>query len=68
MEYIRDEVSTDNFSLIDPGNSNNRVEGVLSSIEKEELSKEMETLLTNIEEDTDSLNDYFPLNMKFVTN
>jgi hypothetical protein len=63
MEYIRDNVTT--VSLPDPGNSNNEVADSMSDYEKSALSDDMRNMINRIEENSDYIKIYFPLNDKF---
>ena len=63
MEYICDNVET--IKLKDPANSNNIVSNTLSDWEKKLLSNEMETMLNNIEANSDYIKTYFPVNTDF---
>ena len=63
MEFIRDEVKK--VSLPDPGNSNNDVGDTLTDAEKGTLSDDMKHMIDRIEEDSDYIKTYFPVNSKF---
>ena len=63
MEYIRDNVKT--ISLPDPGNSNNEVADSLSDYDKSNTSSDMDYMIDRIEENSDNIKLYFPLNDKF---
>jgi len=63
MEYIRDDVKT--ISLPDPGNGNNDVADTLNDSDKGTLSDDMKYMLERIEEDSDYIKTYFPVNEKF---
>lgn len=65
MEYIRDNVTKDNFTLKDPGNSNNDVGDTLNDTEKNNLSNKMSNMIDNIEYDSDNIKTYFPINEDF---
>ncbi len=62
MEYIRDHIAEDNFTLKDPGNSGNDVVRSLESRKRQNLSSKMKTMLENINGNTDTLKTYFPVN------
>lgn len=62
MEYIKDNVTRDNFTLKDPGNSGNNVINTLNSYERSLLSSRMQTMLNSINRDADNLKVYFPKN------
>lgn len=66
MEYIKDNVAKDGFTLIDPGNSNNDVAETLADWERESLSEKMGLMLSNIENSDDTIKIYFPKNIDFV--
>lgn len=63
MEYIRDNIRT--VSLPDPGNSGNNVADSMTEWDKNQMSSDMEFIITRIEDDADNLPMYFPLNHKF---
>lgn len=65
MEFIKDNVSKDDFRLTDPGNSNNNVIEILESWERTNLSNRMETMITRIEENSENIKSYFPINEEF---
>ncbi len=65
LEYIRDNVTSDSFSLKDPGNSSNDLAETLTSYEKQQLSNDMKNMLDRIEENEENLKTYFPENPKF---
>lgn len=62
MEYIRDNVKS--VSLPDPGNSSNEVADTLSDFQKQVLSDDMKYIIERVEEDSDNIKTYFPLNEK----
>lgn len=68
MEYIRDHITKDNFTLKDPGNSGNDVADTLDANQKRNLSNRMKTILERIDGDEDNLKIYFPLNSDFEEN
>jgi hypothetical protein len=63
IEYIRDNVKT--VSLPDPGNSGNEVSETLSDYDKAVTSEDMDYMIARIEENSDNIKLYFPLNDKF---
>lgn len=65
MEYIRDNITKDGFTLSDPGNSGNNVADTLESWQKENLSTKMKNMLDRIEDNSDNLKIYFPVNPDF---
>ncbi|MCO7318935.1 nucleotidyltransferase [Riemerella anatipestifer] len=65
IEYIRDNVANDGFTLKDPGNSSNNVADTLKSWEKEALKNKMELMISNIENNTEAIKVYFPINENF---
>jgi hypothetical protein len=62
LEFIRDEVKT--VTLPDPGNSANEVADTLTDYEKVALSDDMMYLLERVEENSDNIKIYFPVNEK----
>lgn len=65
LEYIRDEVTKDSFSLKDPGNSSNDLIDTLTDTERETLSNDMRNILNRIDDDDENIRTYFPENDKF---
>lgn len=63
MKFIRDKVET--IQLKDPANSNNIVSDTLTSGKKTSLSNDMSNMLKKIEEDSDNIKTYFPINEDF---
>jgi hypothetical protein len=63
MEFIRDDVKT--ISLPDPGNGSNEVADSLSDYDKSILSDDMKNIIDQVEENSDNIKAYFPLNDKF---
>jgi len=66
LEYIRDEVTKEGFTLKDPGNSSNDIADTLTKSEKQNLSDDMKYMLERIDADSDSIKTYFPENEKFL--
>lgn len=62
MEYIKDNVTKDDFTLKDPGNSNNDVIKTLESWERIWLSDKMANIISRIEENAENIKTYFPIN------
>lgn len=65
LEYIRDNVTKDTFTLKDPGNSSNDLTDTLTAYEKQQLSDDMKNMLDRIEEYDENIKTYFPENPKF---
>lgn len=65
LSYIKDNVTKDDFTLVDPGNTNNKVSDSLTEYERALLSSEMEMLISNIESNGENIKFYFPLNEEF---
>lgn len=65
LEYIRDNVHKDGFTLKDPGNSTNDLADTLTSNEKQQLSEDMKNMINRIEENAENIKTYFPENPKF---
>jgi len=65
LEYIEDNIAKENFTLQDPGNSNNDVSKTLEIYEKQLLVSKMRTILDRIEDNEDNIKTYFPLNKDF---
>lgn len=62
MVYLKDNISKDNFKLIDPGNSNNDVLSSMESWEKTNLANRLELIITRIVENSENIKTYFPIN------
>lgn len=65
MEYISDNVTQENFTLKDPGNSGNNVIDTLTSFARTNLSNTMTRIINNIEDNEDYIKSYFPINKDF---
>lgn len=65
MEYIKDNVTKDVFTLKDPGNSSNDLAETLTDGEKEQLANDIKNMLDWIEENDENIKTYFPENPKF---
>lgn len=66
LEYIRDNVTADGFTLQDPGNSSNNLMDTLEDFEKNTLSSEMSNMLQRIDDYDENIKIYFPENKKFT--
>jgi hypothetical protein len=66
LQYIRDEVTGDSFTLKDPGNSSNDLIETLTTSERQMLSDDMKSMLERIEDNDENIKTYFPENSKFV--
>jgi hypothetical protein len=65
MEYIKDNVTKEDFKLIDPGNSNNNIIETLETWERTNLSNRFETIIKRIEDNSENIKTYFPINSKY---
>ena len=65
MEYIRDNVTINDFKLIDPGNSNNDIIATLEFHERSNLSNKMDTIIKRIEDNGENIKTYFPIKKEF---
>lgn len=65
LEYIKDNVTNDGFTLKDPGNSSNNLADTLTDGEKQQLSNDMKNMLERIEDNDENIKAYFPENPKF---
>lgn len=66
LEFIRDNVTKEDFNLIDPGNSNNNIISTLEAYERSNLSNKMNNIINRIEENEENIKTYFPINDKFA--
>lgn len=62
MKYLKDNISKENFKLFDPGNSNNNVLSSMESWEKTNLANKLELIIARIEENSENIKTYFPIN------
>ena len=65
MTYIADNVTDKSFRLIDPGNSNNNVLSSLDMARRNMLSTTMRTIINAIDNNSDSVAIYFPINATY---
>lgn len=66
LQYIRDEVTGESFTLKDPGNGSNDLIDTLTTSERQILSDDMKNMLDRIEDNDENIKTYFPENSKFV--
>lgn len=62
MTYVHENVTKDDFTLIDPGNSNNKVSDSLDTGDKYALASDMENMINAIERNSNNIKSYFPIN------
>lgn len=65
MEYIKENVVKENFKLIDPGNSNNDILSSMEIWEKNNLADKLKLIINRVEENSENIKTYFPLNDDF---
>lgn len=65
LEYIKDNVTNEGFTLKDPGNSANDLAETLTDSEKQQLANDMKNMLERIEDNDENIKIYFPENPKF---
>ncbi|AEC17073.1 DNA polymerase, beta-like region [Gallibacterium anatis UMN179] len=68
LNYIIDNIERENFTLKDPGNSNNDLALSLDSGEKSTLVYRLKSMLAQIELNEKQIEFYLPLNEKFSEN
>lgn len=71
MSYIADNVIDESFHLIDPGNSNNDVLSAMDAkdaTKRKLLSNRMKTIITAIDNNSDNVAIYFPINTEYQKN
>ena len=68
LNYIINNIQNKNFTLKDPGNSNNDLAQSLDSKEKRTLISILESMLARIELNEKQIEFYLPLNGKFAEN
>lgn len=66
MEYIEENITKDKFTLKDPGNTNNDVADTIEDWEKTNLSNKMSRIVNNIENHSDNIKTYFPINDELI--
>lgn len=65
LTYIKDNVTKDEFTLKDPGNSSNDLMKTLSSWDRQNLANKMQSIIDRITENSENVKTYFPVNKKF---
>lgn len=65
MEYIKENIVNDSFKLIDPGNSNNDILSSMELWEKNNLADKLELIINRVEENSENIKIYFPINDEF---
>jgi hypothetical protein len=65
LEYIKDEITKDNFTLKDPGNSSNDIAKTIDSYKKRSLKDDFEYILNNVELNEKNLKNHFNENDKY---
>ena len=65
LEYIKDEVIKESFTLKDPGNSSNDVADTLTMQERQNFSNDIKNMLARIDEKGENIKAYYPENAKF---
>lgn len=65
LEYIIDEITKDNFTLKDPGNSSNDIAKTLDNNKKNSLKNDFEYLLSDVENKDENLKNHFKENEKY---
>jgi hypothetical protein len=66
LTFIKDNVSKPDFTLKDPGNSNNDVISSLEQWQRDELSRTMGRIIQRIEDNPENIKTYFPVNDDFA--
>ncbi len=65
LEYIKDEITKENFTLKDPGNSSNDISKTLDDYKKRSLKNDIEFILNDVESNDENLKNHFNENEKF---
>lgn len=68
LNYVIDNIQSENFTLKDPGNSNNNLALSLDDTEKTILVSQLKSMLVQIESNEKQIEFYLPLNEKFSEN
>lgn len=63
MQYIIDNI--ENNDLVDPANSSNIVSDSMSDTAKTTTKRELKKTIKEVEEDSDKIKEYFPINEKY---
>lgn len=66
LNYIIDNIQSENFTLKDPGNSNNDLALSLDNTKKAVLVSQLKSMLQQIESNEKQIEFYLPLNKKFA--
>lgn len=66
LNYISENINSDNFTLKDPGNSNNDLVKKMSSVDRYNLSYRMSLIIERVEDNSQNLKLYFPVNDNYV--
>lgn len=65
LEYIKDEITKENFTLKDPGNSSNDIAKTLDTFQKNSLKNDFQNILDNVDLNDENLKIYFKENEKY---
>lgn len=65
MSYIRDKMKTEDFTLIDPGNTSNDIIKTMNQNDRDSLSRKFNNIIERIEENSNNIKTYFPINMEY---
>lgn len=65
LEYIKDEITKENFTLIDPGNSSNDIAKTLDNYQKNSLKHDFQSILDNVDLNDENLKIYFKENENY---
>ncbi|MPX18826.1 hypothetical protein CPI31_04295 [Moraxella catarrhalis] len=68
LNYVIDNIQSENFTLKDPGNSNNNLALSLDDTKKTILVSQLKSMLVQIESNEKQIEFYLPLNEKFAEN
>lgn len=68
LNYVIDNIQSENFTLKDPGNSNNNLALSLNDTKKNILVSQLKSMLVQIESNEKQIEFYLPLNEKFAEN
>lgn len=68
LNYVIDNIQSENFTLKDPGNSNNNLALSLDDTEKTILVSQLKSMLVQIESNEKQIEFYLPLKEKFSEN
>lgn len=65
LEYVKDNIDNESFTLKDPGNGSNDLMETLSVVEREQIATDMANILRRVDDNEQNIRSYFPESPKF---